>query len=206
MYAAAFYRILKIKQNPEYLTVISKRINTHMKSWSDSAVGLPLVLDKYESWAMDTGYTGLIAAIDMFFYRFPNHSSAKIRVCTTGSRYRDCTSLLSYSYISDLLGFPNFEQLVLWMFIPAIGDEIDRMMKSGEENVDQYSYFPYQIDLRLVRKSCYSATANPLFHQFAHAIGCLMKSDRSMKARFITDKLKTTIIAKAHALPYTGDF
>lgn len=75
-------------------------------------------------------------------------------------------------------------------------------MAPGEEPNLPYSYFPYQVDFKLVLKSSYSASANPALFTFLHLTGTLLRSARSMNARFISDTLKMPIVLNAGIVAY----
>lgn len=133
----------------------------------------------------------------MYFNKFPLHPLANLRIGTTGSRFRDCAALISYGYLADLLGMTKNTDVMDWVFLEHVGNDIDRIMTSEDELLDNYSYFPYHVDLGLVTKSAFSATANPHFFEWVHVIGALMKSPRSLNARHISDSRALDILANA---------
>lgn len=161
LYLLSVYRLTKAKI-PEYKSQINKRISDQMASLGSGDVRMTEAVDSYASWGVNKQYNMLVAATDMFFSKFPNHAYANLRIGTTGSRYRDCSALLSYGYITELIGHQDMENFLYWIFVPAVGAEIDEMM-SGEEEIEKMdSYFPYQMDMGLVQKSKYSAAANKM--------------------------------------------
>lgn len=200
-YLLAIYRLTKATVN-EYKTQIAQRVSTQLKSIKGDAMDITGVVDMYKGWTGDRGYNTLVAAYDMFFHRFPLHPLANMRIGTTGSRFRDCAALISYGYIMDILGMPNATDLMDWVFIEQIGSDIDRMMTSDDELDDPYSYFPYHVDMGLVTKSAFSATANPHFFEWVHLIGSLMRSTRSLNARHISDSRALDILANAACVAY----
>lgn len=68
----------------------------------------------------------------------------KMRVGTTGSRFRDCAGLMSYGYLLALLNMGNVSSLLEWVFVETIAKDINRMMQEDEKLDTQFSYFPYQ--------------------------------------------------------------
>lgn len=76
------------------------------------------------------------------------------------------------------------------------------MMKAGEELTDHFSYFPYQVDMRLVVKSNYSAITNPYFFEFIHLIGTILRAPRSMNARHINENQIMNILMNASCVAY----
>ncbi|CAG9824060.1 unnamed protein product [Phaedon cochleariae] len=201
IYVLGIYRCVRAKA-ADYKSQIAQRITTQMKSVSAAATDMTEAVSIYQSWENNRTYCTLVAAADMFFHRFPNHHLSNMRIGTTGSRYKDCAALMSLGYIMDLLGLDNLSDLFEWVFLNKIGDEIDSMMKENEELCDQYSYFPYQVDLGLVNKSKYSAAANPHFFEFIHLIGCLLRSQRSMNARHICDSQSMDMLQNSACVAY----
>lgn len=57
------------------------------------------------------------------------------------------------------------------------------MSKVGEEAGESTSYFPYQSDMGLVKKSAYSTVINPSYFFFVHGVGALLGLERSRNAR-----------------------
>ena len=49
----------------------------------------------YETWVLDESHNKMIAAIDMFFNKFPSHEDSSMKICTLRSRFKDCSELLS---------------------------------------------------------------------------------------------------------------
>lgn len=181
---------------------MAKRVTTQLRAIKSSAPEMTDIVDIYSSWASDKGYNTIAAAYDMFFHRFPNHPHANMRIGTIGTRFRDCSALLSYGYLSNLLGMEKLTDVMDWVFVEQIGTDIDRMMTSQDELIDQFSYFPYHVDMGLVMKSAYSASANPHFFEWVHTVGTYMKSQRSMNAAHVCESRLTDITSNAACVAY----
>lgn len=181
---------------------MAKRITTQLRALRSTAPEMTDVVDLYSSWSSDKGYNMLVASYDMFFHRFPNHQYANLRIGTIGSRYRDCAALLSFGYISAFLGMDRLTEVLDSVFVEQVGKDIDRMMMSTDERVNQFSYFPYHVDMGLVMKSAYSASANPHFFEWVHIIGTLLKSSRSMNAAHVCDARLPDIISNAACVAF----
>lgn len=138
----------------------------------------------------------------MFFHKFPGNKLSTFRIGTTGSRHRDCAALMSYGYILDVLGMKALTEFMDWVFIPKVGDEIERIMDNDDELEQLDSYFPYQIDMGLVTKSKYSASMNPHFFCLVHMVGALLRSQRSMSARHICEGQIMNIMLNAGCVAY----
>lgn len=186
----------------DYRKQITERVNVQLRAIKGTASEITEIVDMYKGWVNDKGFNTLVAVYDMFFNRFPNHPLANLRIGTTGSRFRDCAALISYGYLIDLLGMTQTTDVMDWVFLEHIGNDIDRMMTSEDELDMVYSYFPYHVDLGLVTKSAFSATANPHFFTWVHMIGTLMKSPRSLNARHISDSRQLDILANAACVAY----
>lgn len=171
----------------DYEEQVKTRIFDMMKNYNcNYQVFPPKVV--YETWALDKSYCKMIAAIDMFFSRFPDHVLSPLRICTLRSRYRDCAGLLSIGYFSGLVSLKSDAAIAEWVYTDKVGQELKRMSHPGQELTLPDSYFPYQTDLGLVRKTHYSAVNNPHTYFLVHAVGTLLHSDRSKNARMLTDK------------------
>ncbi|CAN7990396.1 unnamed protein product, partial [Ixodes pacificus] len=155
----------------------------------------------YSNWVSDPAYMGLIAAIDMFLYRFPNHQYASARVGTMPSRYKDCSVFTALGQIVSLTGVP-ISALYRWMIVREVADEAVQLMRPMEELSKEFSYSPYMADLRLVTKSPYSAVSNQLVHQWLHTVGSLLLSERSLNARHLSDNNFNQILASAAVLAF----
>uniref|UniRef100_A0AAN0N739 Nucleoprotein n=1 Tax=Lobos virus TaxID=3139875 RepID=A0AAN0N739_9VIRU len=155
----------------------------------------------YVAWASDAAYLAMVAAIDMFLYRFPGDTHATVRIGTMPSRYKDCAVFTSLGQILSLTGMEVLD-LFRWMFLEGVADEASSLMGVGEEMDQEYSYSAYLSDLKLVPKSPYSAVANPLMHQWLHTIGSLLLSERSLNARHLSDNSFQQILANAAMIAF----
>ncbi|APG78719.1 putative nucleoprotein [Hubei dimarhabdovirus virus 2] len=156
----------------------------------------------YDTWPLDEGYAKMIAAIDMFYSKFPARPGSILRICTLRSRFKDCASLLSVGYISDLLNLTNESAFLDWIWTEKIASEMIRMLHPNEEVVKNDSYFPYQTDFRLVNKTYYSASKNPQIYFLIHAVGTLLSSTRSKNAKFLSDSNIVNNIQCAKIMAY----
>lgn len=199
----SIYRMIRASQ-AEYRAAIWTRVTAQINALSANADPLSDPGDIYKGWLGNREFNTLVAAYDMFFHKFPMHPLSNIRIGTTGSRYRDCAALMSYGYLLSLLSMNRLVDLLGWVFVLKIGEDVNRMMKAGEELNAQDSYFPYQVDLGLVQKSSYSASVNPHFFQWVHFTGALLRSQRSMNARQISESNLNEIFANAACLAYTN--
>lgn len=75
------------------------------------------------------------------------------------------------------------EDAAAWISYAPIALDLIRMSKIGEEAADGSSYFPYQSDFGLVKKSAYSTVINPSYFFFVHGVGALLGLERSRNAR-----------------------
>lgn len=104
------------------------------------------------------------------------------KLCTIGSRYRDCAALVGVEYLRKLLDI-KFGEIFLWVWTTGIDQDIRRVFKSGEELTLMNSYLPYISSMKLAERSPYSATVNPSLHYFVHFTGALMGHQRSLTLR-----------------------
>nr|QMP82261.1 nucleocapsid protein [Hymenopteran rhabdo-related virus OKIAV8] len=193
-------RLLKVS-NESYYTLLRDRIFAQAKTYGMSGYSFPSK-SMYEGWDLDDNYLKMVAAIDMTLYNFPNHPHASLRLCTLGSRFKDCAALLSVGFLANFVGMKSESLILDWLFTEKLADEICQMMREGQEYVKEDSYFPYQSDLRLVKKTYYSASKNPHIYFLIHAVGTLLGSMRSQNARMLCTSNLPANIVNAKVMAY----
>lgn len=166
-----------------YQGQISSRIMTQAVGIPDDIPNPDALIALVGNWLTDINYLKIIAGIDMFLHRFPKAPFAQVRIGTIPSRYRDCASLLSTRFFLHIIGSENLDEVPAWITYEPIALNLIRMSKTGEEAAEGASYFPYQSDLGLVRKSAYSTVINPSYFFFVHGVGALLGLERSRNAR-----------------------
>uniref|UniRef100_A0A8D8AWN7 Nucleoprotein n=1 Tax=Culex pipiens TaxID=7175 RepID=A0A8D8AWN7_CULPI len=129
----------------------------------------------------DSEFVKLVAILDMYFVRFPDHQLSGARIGTGESRYKECTALKSLLDFSEQIG-KSIADIGEWLWISVLHDEFKVITKPGQELDNPFSYTPYLKDLRLVGRSAYSAANNPNMHLFIHAIGSALGVQRSKNA------------------------
>lgn len=144
----------------------------------------------------------MVAAIDMFFTKFPDHELNALRVCTLRSRFRDCTALLSIGYFASLVSLEHESDTLDWFLTEKQADEAVQMMDRKQELTKEDSYFPYQSDMRLVKKTYYSAAKNPHIYFVLHAAGTLLNSSRSKNAKYLSDHNIVNNVVNAKIIAY----
>ncbi|AJR16764.1 nucleoprotein [Zahedan rhabdovirus] len=132
--------------------------------------------------SLTEGYKKIIAAIDMFFFKYPTAPRSGMRVATMPSRYRGCTVLNAVGQIARRLGIPA-THMGVYILTEQAADEYFQVFAEGHGADDIRGYFPYQTDLELTTKSPYSMSANPNLHFTLHAAGYFMGVPRSAMAR-----------------------
>lgn len=75
------------------------------------------------NWEQNKEYSKLVAAIDVFFIRFPEHEHSKIRLCTIRSRYRDCAALVGFEYFRGILE-AKFGEVMMWVWTKGTYDDV----------------------------------------------------------------------------------
>lgn len=157
----------------EYLDQLSIKYRSVAEELHGQKVGdnyTPFALT-HCSWEQNTHYMRMAAVLDMFLSRFPEHIYSKVRFFTVSTRYRDCAALGDLRFVTKILGL-SLQELAQWIWCPEIADDIERILKPGEEIDNRASYTPYLASMRLSNKSPYSATVNCSFNLFVLAIGC----------------------------------
>ncbi|XP_014215180.1 uncharacterized protein LOC106644269 [Copidosoma floridanum] len=134
----------------QYADRVRDKIHEQIKLLTNRLPVFP-AKDNYEPWAADPDYMKLIAAVDMFMYRFPTHPLAYVRVCTLGSRHKDCAGLLSIGYFAHTVSLENDSDFLDCMWSKKMATECINMMHETDHMMQEYSYFPYQSNLGLIR-------------------------------------------------------
>ncbi len=126
----------------------------------------------------------VIAAIDMFLTKFEDHEWGFLQAGTLVSRYKQCMGLLDLFYADTAFYLPKGE-ILRWMFFDQVADQVTWIYEEPDEIGVMSSYMPYCVDLELVGKSPYSATANDALHNWVHILGSLSGLERSKKAAVV---------------------
>lgn len=135
----------------------------------------------FSDWRQCSQYEIMMAAIDMYLNRFPEHKHACARMGTIITRFKDCSVLTSTGYICNITGMDN-NHLCGWIWTKKCADQFDRVTRTGQEYGKAHSYTPYFMALKLAPKSAYSSTQNPEFHFFYHCFGAAVGEARSKNA------------------------
>ncbi|KAH7937942.1 hypothetical protein HPB49_017818 [Dermacentor silvarum] len=155
----------------------------------------------FGQWIKDRSYLSLIAALDMFLYRFSSHNMAILRAGTKVSRNKHCTVRDDIARLCKETGLQPPE-LVEWVFIERAANELHVIFRKGQEMDVKYSYAPYLSDLGLCQRSPYSATANPLVHYWCNATIALKGSWAAQKSRITYDGDLSGVTINAVVLAY----
>ncbi|EAT38605.1 AAEL009525-PA [Aedes aegypti] len=156
---------------------------------------------QHSAWTQNTTYLRLAASLDMFLSKFRDHEHSKLRFATVTTRFRDCAGVGDLRFILKILGLTLIE-FSKWIWTASLADDIERILRPGEEIDQRDSYTPYVASMRLCTKSPYSATANPNLHIFVHSIGCANLRVRSINARMVGDVNLADTIANAAVVNY----
>lgn len=186
-----------------YAEDIKKRIVIQMKALGSGNTTFPSS-SAYEGWTDDENYCKMAGTIDMFFHHFPNHPLSRIRIATLSTRFRDCSGLTSVGFITGILSLKDESEFLDWVFTEQIGMELLNMFHEMDdaEMVKDESYFHYQSDLRIVKRTWYSAVKNPNLFVVVHFIGSLMGIERSKNARMWYEDNITNNVCMAKILAY----
>lgn len=198
------YRLSKISDEV-YKRRVSSVIENLIKSNGCSTSSLLNTTASHNSnWINNAEFRKLVAAVDMFFFHFEHHQWSVLRLGTTGSRFRDCASLLSYSHALKMIGATRPVELLRWIFCDSLADEAARifLLSPNEEYDVQESYFPYQIDFGICMRSAYSARLNPAIHFFCNIIGIMYSAERSLNSRMILEQNITEVLLNAQLVGY----
>jgi Rhabdovirus nucleocapsid protein len=134
----------------------------------------------------------------MFLFRFDEHKLGFLRAGTLTSRHKQCMAILDI-YFADTAFYLPAGQVLEWIFVDQVADEIERIYLQPDEHDKPYSFMPYCIDLGLVPRSPFSITANPNTHNWIHILGSLSGLERSKKASVVGNPGPALVFAAATA-------
>ncbi|ALO28651.1 nucleoprotein [Lone star tick rhabdovirus] len=140
--------------------------------------GLKLGKDKLKD-----GYLKLVAAIDMFFFKYQDHEYSMVRMATLPSRFKGCAAITSAGQVAKILGIEPGE-LGLFVYTEPVAVELANSNRPNQGMEDLYGYFPYQMDMGMTQRSAYSISSNPTLYLWLHTIGCTVGFQRSFQARY----------------------
>lgn len=172
----------------DYKSVVLGKINQVLRNEPfnlDSDI-TPTELSRSKSWYNNSEFKALIAAMDMFWAKFPDSPNAKLRVCTLNSRFKDCASISELKHLADVSS-KRLNDAMKYIFSTRVRDEIRAIGHGDEELEKSDSYFPYMRELRLSKKSPYSSSENVHLHNWVSIFGALLGSDRSFNARIVSE-------------------
>lgn len=179
--ALGLYRLAAAPNEGQYRDKIWTAIINQVLTLSDT-IHAPAKLLNFDV----AGYSALVSAYDMFFSKFPDHEYQYSRVGSITSRDQNCAALTGLTFLSKTMGV-DIETVAQWIFNHKAGSELFKMLEKDDPEIERSdSYFPYQHGFRLVKKSAYSASANPNLHMWIHMVGTLLGEARSRNARVLS--------------------
>jgi Rhabdovirus nucleocapsid protein len=129
-------------------------------------------------------------------FRFADHELVFLRAGTLTSRHKQCMGLLDI-YYADTAFYLKRGEILNWFFVDQVADEIHKIYSQPDELSQSNSYLPYCVDLGLVTKYPYSATANPAVHNWVHILGALGGMEWSKKAAVVGSPAPALVLAAA---------
>jgi len=176
----------------DYRRRIESRLQDYLGTNPWNAEHISMFANSNRSLAERREYTVLIAAIDMFFHRFPKHDLAGCRIGTITSRNKSAAALNSLIYIRDLLGV-SYGTLFSYLPYKLLLPEVKRMSKEESQELPN-SYTHYLKEMGICPTSPYSSTANPLCYTLFHIIGTVLGVDRSCNAACVSSHSRPILL------------
>ncbi|QBQ65042.1 NP [Xinjiang tick rhabdovirus] len=205
-----YRKALANAQDPTYGTTVTTRLNNFFKTgvYGVTQEQINTIAPFVHQDKLTEGYLKIIAALDMFFWKFQTHEFSSCRIATLSSRYKGCSALTSLGFIASKMGLTT-RLLSLYILTRPVAKELAQIAKEGESLEDVDGYFPYQVDMGLTNKSPYSLNANPTLYLWIHTIGSVLNLQRSLMAvlpQGSQDLSGTITSAAAVALHLTSSF
>ncbi|AJR28434.1 nucleoprotein [Harlingen virus] len=207
-----YRQVLTRTINVDYGQEVSRRIIDNFK---EQPLGMSQddinEIQGYESKErLTTNYVKILCILDMFFNKFQTHDKSTIRIATLPTRYRGCAAFTSYGELAIRLGIEPIKLPSLILTV-AVAKDFDKINVNGEQAEQLDGYFPYQLELGLVKKSAYSAGNCPSLYLWMHTIGTMLHQQRSYRANVpknVPDQMGTINSAIAVAMQFVagGEF
>jgi hypothetical protein len=200
IYITGVFRLSTILHQ-EYTERVVPKIDARLK-----ANGFPYTLKMTtgrdnKAWGSNKNVIMAMAALDMFFVKFPNNLYAEAKIGTLITRFKDCGALMETEFLRDITSW-TLKCIAEWSWVKKLADDLDRTNKENQEFDQIDSYSPYMMSLGLCEKSAVSATANKNLHYFTHVVGTSLGSERSKHAIMIGDCDTTNLRANAVVMLY----
>ncbi|CAB3388750.1 Hypothetical predicted protein [Cloeon dipterum] len=123
-----------------------------------------------------------IAAVNMFFNKFPNSDGSDVRVVTLVANCREMRVFSAMNLFAEQANMDHGD-IFGWIFSPSLKNELITLLhKIDNEFSRPDSYAPYLKDLGLVNKSFLSYTANPGLSSFFAITGAYAGMPRCLNA------------------------
>lgn len=178
-----FYRFAESDQTVQYQDAIGRKISQLMAMERKGT--LIAMKSIYGGWLQTKPFLITMAALDMFFGKFPRHEYHKARFGTIITKFKDCGVLASLTAICSILGYKRTDPFAPWIWVGRVCEDYKRVSMAGQEVGKDHSYLMYYTVMGLADRTPYSATANPNLHFFLHCIGCGINQTRSLNARMV---------------------
>lgn len=176
---------------PEYRDRVCNSANKLLTDEGFEAVEFQTFASEYRHWMSYAPFRMIVAGVDMFLHRFPEHEFSIIRFGTIPSRFRDCSGLTEIHTFRELMTM-SFKELSRWIWHEKLGIQLMRILKTGQESDKDSSYCMYLMDMFFSKKSPYGAGANPELHFYVNMILASLGHARGKNAK-VAGNLDTTI-------------
>lgn len=151
-------------------------------------INFNLASTAYASWAQDAGYCKMMAALDMYYYRFKMSQYAETRWGTIPCRDKDLGAMTALEDLRLQTESSLVTEVLSWVWLESIGREIAKLMSYPDdlkESIKPFSYFHYQSDLGAISSSMYASVHNRKLYTLTHMVGTLLNQRRSYNAYLI---------------------
>jgi hypothetical protein len=85
-----------------------------------------------KQWAGSRNFIIAMAALDMFFVKFPKNVYSEAKIGTLITRFKDCVALVELDYIRNIIAW-TMPKIAKWFWFKNLNDDLDRTNKPGQE-------------------------------------------------------------------------
>lgn len=178
----AFYR-LNHMLHAEYRKSLFQQLRSKLKQAGLSNFSFLEKVNYNSCLRSHSEFEKMMAVLDLYFVRFPQHPFSGARFGTGESRYKECTVLKSLLDLSEQIKM-SLADISNWVWTRELKLDFRSIFKPDQEIYHPFSYAPYAKDL-LRQKPVYSTANNSNLHLFIHAVGSALGFKRSINAKFV---------------------
>lgn len=90
------------------------------------------LIDHYKSWMAYKPFRMIMAGIDLFLHKFPEHPYAMARFGSVSARFRDSAAIGKIFFIHKITSL-KYRELAQWIWSDKISNQFSAVLKTGRK-------------------------------------------------------------------------